>query len=149
MNCTSFGISTTTGPGRPVVAIWNASCMTRDRSFTSFTSQLCLVQGARDADRVAFLKRVGADEVRGDLPGQHDQRNGIHQRIGQAGHGVGGAGTAGHQHHAGLAGRARIAFGGVRRALLMAAQHMHDLFVRRTARRRSAAPRRPDSRKCA
>ena len=38
-------MSTTTGPGRPVVAIWNASCSTRDRSFTSFTSQLCLVQG--------------------------------------------------------------------------------------------------------
>src|SRR5882757_7431150 len=38
-------MSTTTGPGRPVVAIWNASCSTRARSFTSFTSQLCLVQG--------------------------------------------------------------------------------------------------------
>src|SRR6187399_3018901 len=38
-------MSTTTGPGRPVVAISKASCSTRDRSFTSFTSQLCLVQG--------------------------------------------------------------------------------------------------------
>ncbi len=37
-------MSTTTGPGRPPVAIWNASCKVRDRSFTSFTSQLCLVQ---------------------------------------------------------------------------------------------------------
>ena len=34
-----------TGPGRPVVATWKASCMTAARSLTSFTSQLCLVQG--------------------------------------------------------------------------------------------------------
>src|SRR6266581_2141447 len=45
LNCTSLGMSTTTGPGRPVVAMMKASCSTRGKSFTSRTSQLCLVQG--------------------------------------------------------------------------------------------------------
>ena len=34
---------------------------------------------------VAFLEGVGADQVGGHLARQHHQRNGIHQRIGQAG----------------------------------------------------------------
>ena len=41
----SFGKSTSTGPGRPVVATWNASRITRGMSFTSDTSQLCFVIG--------------------------------------------------------------------------------------------------------
>jgi len=42
---------------------------------------------------------------------------------------VGRAGATRHQHHAGLAGGARVTFGGVRRALLMAAKHMNDLVI--------------------
>ena len=42
---TSFGMSTSTGPGRPVVATWNASRITRGTSFASVISQLCLVTG--------------------------------------------------------------------------------------------------------
>ena len=34
---TSFGRSMTTGPGRPLRAMWNASLTTRARSRTSFT----------------------------------------------------------------------------------------------------------------
>ena len=41
----SFGMSTSTGPGRPVVATWNASRMIRGTSFASVMSQLCLVTG--------------------------------------------------------------------------------------------------------
>ena len=39
----SFGISTNTGPGRPVVAMWNASWMIRGMSWASVTRKLCLV----------------------------------------------------------------------------------------------------------
>ena len=42
---TSFGMSTRTGPGRPVVATWNASRITRGTSAASVMSQLCLVTG--------------------------------------------------------------------------------------------------------
>ena len=41
----SFGISTKTGPGLPVVATSKAKCKILERSFTSLTYQLCLVHG--------------------------------------------------------------------------------------------------------
>ena len=40
---TSLGTSTRTGPGRPVVAMWNASRMIRGSSSALITSSLCLV----------------------------------------------------------------------------------------------------------
>ena len=40
---TSLGTSISTGPGRPVVATWNASATTRGMSAPSVISQLCLV----------------------------------------------------------------------------------------------------------
>ena len=44
-----------------------------------------------DADGVAFLERVVADEMGRHLAGDADDGDRIHQRIGQAGHRVGGA----------------------------------------------------------
>src|SRR5437764_12416351 len=41
----SFGRSIRTGPGRPVVATWNASLTTRGMSWASVIGQLCLVTG--------------------------------------------------------------------------------------------------------
>ena len=38
-----MGTSTSTGPGRPVVAMWNASRMARGMSSALITSSLCLV----------------------------------------------------------------------------------------------------------
>ena len=83
---------------------------------------IVLGAGPGDAGRVGFLKRVVADQMGRHLPGQADDRDQIHQRVGQPGHRVGRAGAAGHQHDADLAGRARIAFGGVHRAALLAHQ---------------------------
>ena len=42
---TSFGMSTSTGPGRPVRAMWNAFFIVGARSLTSFTRKLCLTHG--------------------------------------------------------------------------------------------------------
>ena len=43
---TSLGRSTSTGPGRPVVARWNASAMVRGIAAGSWTRKLCLVIGS-------------------------------------------------------------------------------------------------------
>ena len=85
--------------------------------------------GPRDADGVALLEGVVADQVRGHLAGDAHDGNGIHQRIGEAGDGIGGAGAGRDQHHADLAGRAGIAFGGVHRAALLAHQDVLDLLL--------------------
>ena len=42
---TSFGMSTSTGPGRPVRAMWKASRIVSASSFASLTRKLCLVIG--------------------------------------------------------------------------------------------------------
>ena len=83
---------------------------------------IVLGAGPGDADGVAFLERVIADEVGRHLTGDADDGNGIHQRVGEAGDGIGGAGTRGDEHAADLAGRARVTFRGVNRALLVAHQ---------------------------
>ena len=83
----------------------------------------------RDADGVAFLERVVADEMRRHLPGDDDERDGIAQRVGQAGDGIGGAGPGRDQHGADLAGRARITLGGMHRALFVPHQDVPHLVL--------------------
>ena len=90
---------------------------------------IVLGAGARDADGVAFLEGIVADQVRRHLSGDADDRNRIHQRVGQAGHRIGGAGAGGHQHAADLAGGARIAFRRMHRALLVADEDVLDVLL--------------------
>ena len=90
---------------------------------------IVLGAGPRDADGVAFLEGVVADQMRRHLTGDAHDRNRIAQRVGEAGHRIGGARTRGHQHAADLAGRARVAFGGMHRALLVAHQDVADLLL--------------------
>ncbi len=45
LNETSLGMSTTTGPGRPLRAMWKAFFITAPRSRTSLTRKLCLTIG--------------------------------------------------------------------------------------------------------
>ncbi len=82
--------------------------------------------GAGDADGVAFLKAIRADQRGRHLGGDADQRDRVHQRVGEAGHRIGGARAGGHQHHAGLAGRAGIALRHVGGALLVPHQDVLD-----------------------
>ncbi len=84
---------------------------------------------AGDAGRVAFLERVRADEVGRHLTSDADEGNGIHQGVGEAGDGVGCAGPRRDEKHANLAGRARIAFGGVRRPPFLADQDVTDFVL--------------------
>jgi hypothetical protein len=72
-----------------------------------------------NADGVALLKGVVADEVRRHLPGDDDQRDRIAQGVGQAGDRIGGARAGSDQHGADLAGRARIALGRMHGALFV------------------------------
>ena len=90
---------------------------------------IVLGAGPRDADRVAFLEGVVADEMGRHLAGDADQRNRVHQRIGEAGHRIGGAGTRGDEHDARLAGRAGIAFRRMGRPLLVAHQDVLHLLL--------------------
>ncbi len=87
---------------------------------------IVLRAGARDADRVAFLERVRADQRRADLPGDADNRDRIHQRVGEARHRVRRAGAGCDEHNADLAAGARIAFGRVHGALLVPHEEMLD-----------------------
>ncbi len=84
---------------------------------------------ARDADGVAFLEGVVADEMGRHLPGDDDERDRIAQGVGEPGDRIGGAGTGGDQHAADLAGRARIALGRVHGALLVPHQDVRDLLL--------------------
>ena len=85
--------------------------------------------GPRDADGIAFLERVGADQRGRNLPGDAHDRDRIHQRVLQRRHRVRRAGPRGHQEHTRLASRASVALGRVAGALLVAHQDVLDVFL--------------------
>ena len=63
------------------------------------------------------------------LAGDADQGNRVHERVGKPGDGVGRAGARGDQENADLAGRTRITFRGVGRALLVAHENVAELVL--------------------
>ena len=85
--------------------------------------------GAGDAHGVGLLKGVRADHKGRHLPRQNHKRNGIEQGVRQTSHSVGGTGARGHKHNARFPSRARIAFGGMNRALFVAHQHVFDAVL--------------------
>ena len=82
----------------------------------------------RDAGDVGFLEGVGADQGATDLPGDRDDGDRVHLRVGQRRDEVGGAGPRGGHHHADLAGGVGVAAGRVAGALLVADQHVTQLL---------------------
>ncbi len=102
-------------------------------------------EGLAGAGDVGFLKHVAAEEPLVDLPGDGDERNGIHVRRGDAGDEVRRAGAGCGDAHAGNSGGAGISarfMGGV---LFFAHK---DVFDRRngTENHRTGRLPRPDSR---
>ncbi len=91
--------------------------------------EIVLGAGARDAERVGFLKRVAADQLGGNLAGDGDHRNGVHHRIHQAGNQIGGAGAGRGATNAHASRGARVAFGRERRVLLVPHQDVADGMV--------------------
>ena len=85
--------------------------------------------GARDADRVALLECVVADEVCRHLTGDHDDRDRIHQRVGETGNRVGRTRTRRHEHRADLARRARVTFCRVHGTLLVPHEDVAELLL--------------------
>ncbi len=101
----------------------------------------------RDADRIALLERVVADQMRRHLPRDAHERDGIHQCVRKARHGIGRTRTRRHETNADLAGRARIAFGGMQRPAFLAGQGYGGPSPAGRSRRKSAERRRPDIRR--
>ena len=90
---------------------------------------IVLGAAAGDAGRIAFLEGVGADQMSRHLAGDADQGNRIAERVGERGDGVGRAGTGGDEQDADLAGRARVTFRGMARALLVADEDVAKLVL--------------------
>ena len=85
----------------------------------------------RDALDVRLLEAVAADQRADHLPGDADQRHGVHEGVGDAGDEVRRARAGGAVADARLAGDARVGVGGVGGALLVLHQVVLDrVFLR-------------------
>ena len=63
----SFGMSITTGPGRPVLAIWNASLIIRGKSqLLHLIIMFC--HRLREAHDISFLESIPSDNVVATCP---------------------------------------------------------------------------------
>ena len=88
-SCRSSGMSISTGPGRPLRAMWNASLTMRGMSSARSTSQRVLDDRHRDAVDVRLLEGVGADQVRRHLAGDAHDRRRVQVGVGDRGDQVG------------------------------------------------------------
>ena len=79
-----------------------------------------------NAGDIDFLEGVCTQQLRGDLPGDADQRHRVHHGRGDAGDQVGGRRAGGGNGDADLARGARVAVGRMRGALFVAHQNMAD-----------------------
>ncbi len=119
---TSFGRSTSTGPGRPVPARWNASAIACGMSAADCTRKLCLVIGSVIPEMSASWKASVPMNGAPDLAGDRDHRHRVHVGVGDRGDQVGRAGPGGRHADADLAGGLRVPLGRVPCALLVADQ---------------------------
>ena len=93
--CASLVMSTSTGPGRPEVAIWKASRIGGRDVFGARDEEVVLGDRQGDAGDVDLLEGVGAEDLGGDLAGDADDGDGVEHGRGDAGDEVGRAGAGG------------------------------------------------------
>ena len=135
-------MSTSTGPGRPDMAILKRLPQRRRNVRCLGDQEVVLGDRQRDAGDVGFLERVGSDQRFGDLAGDADDRNRVHHRVGDAGDQVGRAGPGGGQRDADLAARPRVAVGHMRGALFVADQHVANRVIEQCVVGRQDCPAR-------
>ena len=124
-----FGMSISTGPGRPVVAMWNASRTARGMSSALVTNMLCLV-----IERVIPVVSHLLEGVRADGRQCHLARDAHHGHrvevgIGQRGDDVGRRRTTGDHTNPRTPSSMRITFGRVTCSLLVTDEHVSQLRV--------------------
>ena len=91
--------------------------------------EVVLDAGSSDADRVAFLEGVGADQARSHLARKDNHGNRVGIGRGNARDGVGGAGAARDQSHADFVRAARVGVCGMHRGLLVANEDVTEVFL--------------------
>ena len=116
-----------TGPGRPVLAMWNASRNVSRQLVSGLQKVAVLHHRHGDAHDIGFLERVRADDAARHLARDHHERHAVHVGRRNARHRVRGARAAGDDDHAHVARGARVAVGLVHGALFVARQHVLDL----------------------
>jgi hypothetical protein len=122
-------------------------CFSDRAGYFAGVSYQIIVLGDRQghAGDVRLLECVGADQLAADLSGDADDRRRIEHGRGDSGHHVGRAWARGCDGDADVSAGARIAVGHVRRALLVAHQHVMDLAVfQRVIRRQDCAAGIPE-----
>ena len=85
--------------------------------------------GPGDAGGIRLLEGVVADQMGWHLAGKADDRDRIHQRVGQAGNRIGRTGPRGDEDDADLAGRARVTFRRVHGPAFLPHQEMAQLVL--------------------
>ncbi len=88
---------------------------------------------ATDLDNRRLLKRIGANDRRGDLTGDGNQRHAVQFGVGDGRDQVRGTRTAGGHAHAGPPGRPRVALGGKTAPLLVPRQYRADPVLYRVS----------------
>ena len=122
-------MSISTGPGRPVRAMWNASWIVRGISVGCWIMKECLTIGMVMPNVSASWKpSVPSSSVR-TWPVKKTTGTRVHHRVGQRGDDVRRAGAGGGEADADLARRLRVALGRVAAARLVADEHVLDARV--------------------
>ena len=139
-------MSTTTGPGTPGAReVEGLVDRARDLQRRADLEGV-LDDRHRDAERVGLLEAVGADQVGAHLAGDEHRRHRVHHRVDDRRHDVRRARAGGRERDADLAGRLRVALGGVAAAGLVAHEDVADAGVdERVVGGRLAPPGRPNT----